>query len=430
MSQSKYPAKKSFTLILYTILIITMLLSLIFDPLHANAQQNTGPGTITGTIENLSFEEYMAVISEMTEFEEYPHFLEINAQRYEDYQNNNPDIPLDIVISHVNVNIDKVEYSDIEPAINPGEITVLVNKNFALSSDWEPDNFVDIGGGHLMHSDAAGQFIKMREAMSEDGLSLTIVITYRSYSSQRNHYNNAVARNGRVNADAGFARPGHSEHQLGLSVDVLHKAHDGGLMMNQGFDGSRQHSWLIENAYKYGFILRYPKGFRSISGFMYEPWHWRYVGVPIATVMHEKEIILYEEFYGRYLVQGVRDKVNAYILEQQQLARAQAEALELAQAEAAAEVERAALAAAAQAAAVEAAQKAQAEAQAIAEAQVILFSAKEAALSSAEELDAKIEQLEAAGVVMFSGGRHFLEGIVVLGISALFLVWFFDKKNR
>jgi hypothetical protein len=90
------------------------------------------------------------------------------------------------------------------------------------------------------------------------------------------------------------------------------------------FERSRQFAWLVENAHEYGFILRYPLGYTEISGYIFEPWHWRYVGIPIATAMHNKEIISYEDFYGRYLVQDMRDKVNEYIREQQRLADAEA----------------------------------------------------------------------------------------------------------
>ena len=357
---------------------------------------------------DFDFEEYRAVISIMAESEEFPHFLAENAERYDAYQELNPNMPFDVVIAHVNVSIDKEFYVDVQPVPNPDSITVLVNKIFEMPEDWEPGDFVDLGGGHLMRVDAAEHFNKMRDVMREAGLNLNIIITYRSYSRQRSHFNNGVARVGMASALLGFAKAGHSEHQTGLAIDVLQKAHDGGLMMDHGFENSRQYTWLLENAHEYGFILRFPRNQRDASGFTYEPWHWRYVGVPIATAMHDESIILYEEFYGRYLVQGVFDKVNAYILEQKALAEAP-EAAAIAEAEAAAaqaaalaEEERAAAEAAEQTAILEAAIKAEEERAA----------AELAAAIAAEKAEEEARIREAT-----SANRHFLELFATAGIS-------------
>jgi len=323
------------------------------------------------------------------------------------------------VIAYVNVNIDKGPYNDIEPVAEPDEITVLLNKHFALPSDWSPSDFVDIGSGHLMREEAATHFILMREAMREVNLNLVVVVTYRSFSTQRNHFNNALARSGRAVAEGSNARPGHSEHQTGLAVDVLHRGHDGGLMVNQGFERSRQLEWLVENAHNYGFILRYPNNYRNISGFIYEPWHWRYVSVPVATAMHERGIVLFEEFYGRYLVQGVVDKVNAYILHQQALANAE-KAAEEAAAEAAEAAETARVAGEAMEAARMAAETAE-TARMAAEAE---GAAADAAASAAAEEDAEeVETPPERGL--------FLEGFALFGIIvAVIVLYVFSRRKE
>ena len=392
------------------IIILTMvLLTLLPVSVLVNAEQEI----VTGAIDELDFDDYMGLISEIAETEEYPHFLTEYTKRYEEYQELNPDIPFDIVIAYVNVNIDLGHYEDIEPVSDPDKITVLVNKNFSLPADWEPDDFVDIGAGHLMREEAAEAFIKMREAMREANLNLNVVITYRSYARQRGHFSNAVARAGRRSAEAGFARAGHSEHQTGLAVDVLHKAHDGGLMVHMGFENSRQFNWMVENAHEFGFILRYPNGYRNYSGFIYEPWHWRYVGIPVATAMVNEEISLYEEFYGRYLAQGVQDKVNAYIKEQQELAEA-AEAAAIAEAKAEAE------------AAAAAAEAEELAAQAEAELDRIAAEFLTAARKAAEE---KIAESNTGILEMPSGNRHFLEGIAALGIIIIIVVLFLVRNK-
>jgi len=399
-------------------ILTAVFIALPLFPVSAGAEQ----GDEALSFEDFEFEEYRAIISAIAETEEYPHLLIENVRRYEDYQAANPDMPFDIVIAYVNVNIDIGHYNDIQPVANPGKITALVNKNFALPSDWTADEFVNIGGGHMMHEEAAVHFNQMRDAMREANLNLNIIITYRSYNSQRNHFRNAVARIGRASAEAGFALPGHSEHQTGLAVDVLHRGHDGGLMVNMGFESSRQFEWLVENAHEYGFILRYPRGYRNISGFIFEPWHWRYVGVSIATAMFDEEIALYEEFYGRYLAQGIVDKVNAYILEQQALAEAaEAAAAEAAAAEAAAE---AAAVAEAEAAAVAAAELAAAEAAAELAAEII--AATEAAVA---ELAAEIEAIKAREHEIASGNRHFLEVLSFIVILGALTVLFMRKKK-
>jgi len=397
-------------------------LLLLFAPVKAGSAVNSN--SIINS--DFDFTEHRKVLIEMAEVEEHPHFLEENAQRYTDYQTENPDMPFDLVIAHVNAYLDKEQYEDIQNITNPDSITVLVNKIFMLESDWEPSDFVDIGGGHMMRGEAAEYFIKMREAMREDGLNLNIVIVYRSYNSQRNHFRNAVSRLGLASAEAGFARPGHSEHQTGLAVDVLHKAHDGGLMMHQGFDDSRQYRWLVENAYEYGFILRYPRNYRNLSGFIYEPWHWRFVGVDVATAMKEEEIALFEEFYGRYLAQGIIDKVNAFVIEQQALAEA-AELAAIAEAEAAA-AEAAALA---EAEAAEAAARAAEEAAAAAEA-AALEAARVAAENAAREAAEKAAAEEAARIhEATNANRHFIELFSIIGItSALGIANVAKKRSK
>ena len=397
-----------------SVLIIAGIFALLSFSVPAYVVQGT---ETSNTIEDFDFEDYLAIINSIAQTEEYPHFLAKNAQRYDEYKENNPDMPYDIVFAHVNVDIDKEPYADIQPVLDPDKITVLVNKNFVLPSDWEPDDFVELAGGHLMREEAAEHFLLMREAMREEGLNLNIIITYRTYASQRNHFNNAVSRVGLASAEAGFARPGHSEHQTGLAIDVLHKAHDGGLMMNMGFEDSKQFHWLVENAHEFGFILRFPEGYRNLSGFIFEPWHWRYVGIPIAMAMYNEEIPFYEEFYGRYLVQGVLDKVNQYILEQQYIAESEAAAAEAA-AEAAIQEAIAAEIAEAEARAAEAAEAAKAA------------EAEEAAKAAKDALAAEIAEAEIKKNTMPSGSRHFLEGISIVVISAAIIVWHLILKKK
>ena len=232
------------------------------------------------------------------------HYFEENEPRYEAFQNKNPGIPYNEMLAYVNANVDKGFYNGVETALNPHSIRVLVNKNFALPAGYEPRDLVTFLGGHRMRGEAAERLLEMRTEMLSLGYRMEVIATYRSYWTQSNTYGNAVSNFGTANAEVSFARPGHSEHQTGLAVDLLHR---GGFqyMQNADFEKTSEFEWLKENAHRYGFILRYPQGYRDIHGFIFEPWHWRYVGVFTATSMHNEGIALLEEYYGKYLSTGV-----------------------------------------------------------------------------------------------------------------------------
>jgi D-alanyl-D-alanine carboxypeptidase len=272
--------------------------------------------------DELDFEEYLAIISAIAETVEYPHYFVENTERYRAYQERYPDMPFDVVIALVNVNNDMESYLDVNTVADPDDISVLLNKHFSLPQDWLPGELTEIRHGFLLRPEAAEQLEKMRAAMREDNLNLVIVSTYRTIERQRTLFNNAVARRGVQRAERSLARPGHSEHNVGLAVDVMHRGVTEGTLTSMRFERSRQFAWLVDNAHEYGFILRYPEGYTEIGGYIFEPWHWRFVGVPIATAMYNREIVSYEEFYGRYLVQEMRDRVNEYIAAQQRLAEA------------------------------------------------------------------------------------------------------------
>ncbi|MCL2201248.1 MAG: M15 family metallopeptidase [Oscillospiraceae bacterium] len=275
----------------------------------------TGPLTLSEFLleTELTFEEYHAMMRERAESERYPHFLAANSQRYKAFQVLNPDMPFGKVIALVNVNADIGFYVNIESVRDPYEVSALVNKNFALPSGWMPSDFVNIGGGHRLREEAAEHFSKMRTAVADAGLRLQVISTFRSYQTQAGTHSRGVARHGLASADRQFARPGHSEHQMGLALDILHRS--GFQFMTQArFQYTREFAWLTENAHTFGFILRYPEQYRHIHGYIFEPWHWRFVGVEVATAMHYEGILLFEEFYGRYLAPEVLGQVRQELL--------------------------------------------------------------------------------------------------------------------
>lgn len=182
-----------------------------------------------------------------------------------------------------------VQLSDAEA----GSITVIVNKKHKLPSSYAP-SLSSVAGGQL-RPEAASAFNNLLVAAKSSGLSsMKYVSGYRSYSTQQSLYNNYVARDGQAAADTYSARPGHSEHQTGLAVDV---GNGGGCDLEICFADTAEGKWVASNAYKYGFVVRYPKGKESTTGYQYEPWHLRYLGVAEAAAVYNSGKTL-EEYYG------------------------------------------------------------------------------------------------------------------------------------
>ena len=237
----------------------------------------------------------------------YPHYLRENRQRYEAYHAQNPGVPYSKIIAYVNADADITDYNDIVTVEDPDNIAILLNRRFALPTGYISDDMTDIGGGHMMREEAARQFLNMKADMAALGYRICVITIYRSYQAQIRNYNRAAASSGLASAESQFARPGHSEHQTGLAVDLLQRT--GVVHMSDArFETTGEYAWLRENAHKYGFILRYPREYRHVHGFIFEPWHWRYVGPDIATAMYEEGIGVFEEYYGKYLAPGVAAK--------------------------------------------------------------------------------------------------------------------------
>jgi D-alanyl-D-alanine carboxypeptidase len=151
--------------------------------------------------------------------------------------------------------------------------------------------------GLQLRQEAAVATVAMARAMKDEGAGTLILNSgFRTYKNQQGLYNRTRYTRGLVVAAKLSARPGHSEHQLGLAADF--SARGQGCVILTCFGNTEAGRWLEENAHEYGFILRYPKGFRAITGFQYEPWHFRYVGMELATELNNKGIKTLEEFWG------------------------------------------------------------------------------------------------------------------------------------
>lgn len=158
---------------------------------------------------------------------------------------------------------------------------LVANKSYNLPSNYAP-------GRLLSEFDIA--FTKMKNDAKKEGLNIYVVSGYRSYARQTTLYNNYVARDGKKAADTYSARPGYSEHQTGLGADLN--------LVDTSFENTKEGKWLANNCYKYGFILRYPKGKEAETGYIYEPWHFRYIGDEAKNLYNNGNWISLEEYLG------------------------------------------------------------------------------------------------------------------------------------
>ncbi|MBX9972664.1 D-alanyl-D-alanine carboxypeptidase family protein [Cytobacillus firmus] len=187
---------------------------------------------------------------------------------------------------------------------NPDNVMVLVNKQFSLPDGYEPSKLmipdVAFSYGKLdleksyMRQDAAQALEKLFTGALNEGVELFAVSGYRSFTRQSQVFEAEVNRVGKEKAVQAVAIPGSSEHQTGLTMDISSRSAN--LELSEEFGETNEGKWLAENAHRYGFILRYPKGKEAITGYKFEPWHFRYVGTEAAKVIYEKKWTLEEYF--------------------------------------------------------------------------------------------------------------------------------------
>lgn len=158
---------------------------------------------------------------------------------------------------------------------------ILVNKKHPLPKQYAPGE----------SKQARSAFTRWQKAAKKAGYALSAFSTYRSFSYQSTLYNRYVAKDGKKAADRYSARPGYSEHQTGLAFDIGNP-YQTKYYGEQKFGTTATGKWAAKTAHKYGFIMRYPKGKEHITGYMYEPWHFRYVGKTRATKMYKKKLTL------------------------------------------------------------------------------------------------------------------------------------------
>ena len=238
------------------------------------------------------------VIKETNKFEEYSFYKDKNLIRYQDYQNKT-NLNDKTTILHVNIGLDQEFYTNTTPAPNKNNNYVLVNKFNYLESNYIPNNLVKTNeyskNNLYLNKEAYEAFKNMARDASINNLNLRIISAYRSYEYQENLYNKYLQNDTKKNVDTYSARKGHSEHQTGLAVDL-----DNEKSLYTDFENTDEFLWLKDNCYKYGFILRYPENKEHITGYMYEPWHYRYIGIKESTYIHNNNLT-YEEYYYEFI---------------------------------------------------------------------------------------------------------------------------------
>ena len=234
------------------------------------------------------------------------YFIEKNLKKYLDYKKvGKKDITDTVAI--VNVGADNDWYTNTKKSKVELKELMLTNKYYHLDKSYNSDNMVKVsntyayGTDQMLTSDTFEAFKEMWTSAKSEGLTLIINSSYRSYEDQENVYEYYKATKGEEEADLIAAHPGFSEHQTGMALDLQTYGSTG-----KTFENFDEFKWLEKNAYKYGFILRYPKDKEYLTGYEYESWHFRYVGKEAAKYIQENKIT-FDEYYA-YFIEGKNEK--------------------------------------------------------------------------------------------------------------------------
>lgn len=233
----------------------------------------------------------------MNKFINEKYYIESRKERYNAYYKLT-NLPIYEVIREVNCNLDYQYYTHNIKANTSLNSCILVNKYYKLDPDYIPNNLVYINSKYSIRGcikkEVNEAFIELCENAINSKMHIINSSPYRSYKRQQYIYNE-LYKIKKEKADLTSAKPGYSEHQTGYAIDVRTDNID-----IEDFIHTKEFNWMKDNAYKYGFILRYPKGKERLTGYNYEPWHYRYVGKDIAEFIKENDIT-FDEYYAYYI---------------------------------------------------------------------------------------------------------------------------------
>ena len=298
MKRKKKLKTKNF--LVFIIIIILIITSIIYG--INKSKNNKTNSKEQNKIEN---KDKVNDTKELTELEKAKKDLAYYKDEYEDaykeYREKNKDLSIEKVIINVNIGLNYDYYTHTKATKDLNTNTILVNKYNYLTEDYVPENLQTVDKKYssktLQLVDYAKEaFEELSEAASKENYTVLAMSSYRSYQYQYNLYNRYVNTDGIEAADTYSARPGYSEHQTGLAVDVYNGKED-----FTNFEKTKEYNWMQDNAYKFGFILRFPKDKVLETGYQYESWHYRYVGKEIAKYIHDNNLC-FEEYYATHLI--------------------------------------------------------------------------------------------------------------------------------
>ncbi len=284
-------------------IIIIILLWIFWPKEEKSEQENTiptptiSPSPTPETSYDIETEQKLSKLNHVEQNIDY--FKMEYLDRYLAYKEQNETLSDIDIVTRVNIGLDQPYYTNTKDSPYKNEIFIISNKYYSLGS-YEPDHLETIakeyasGTRQIVH-EARVAFETLAKDAKAQGYTIRAMSAYRSYEYQVGLYQRYVDQDGQEEADTYSARPGFSEHQTGLVVDV-----DNSKEIYTNFHHTKEYQWMKDNAYKYGFIERYPKGKENITGYTYESWHYRYVGVEIATYIHEHDIT-FDEYYVRFI---------------------------------------------------------------------------------------------------------------------------------
>ena len=308
MKKKKRKLKKKNLLIL--IIIILLIISLPIISKKTNNKKNTkDDNNITINTEiskknqeylnknNINENEITPIINETYYIDDY-------LISYLEYQKENKDKSPKEVVTAVNTHIDKDFYTNTTKTDTSLGKYVILNKYYYADETYQAEDLIEIDSEYSLYGntykielskECFEAFLKMYNDAKEAGYGFKINSAYRSYEKQEIIYNRYVASDGQKEADTYSARPGYSEHQTGYAFDIRDYPYT-----NEDYSKTKSFTWVSKNAYKYGFILRFPENKEYITGYQYESWHYRYCGIECSTYIHNHDIT-YEEYYEYFI---------------------------------------------------------------------------------------------------------------------------------
>lgn len=219
-------------------------------------------------------------------------------ERYDRYAKLHSEMEPEEVVWRVNANLDQTFYDKdyVEYADTNTDEPLLINKYNRVSDDFKPKKLVKIEGDYVATPATAEAYKELKADLEKLDMKIYIVSSYRDVAYQNNLYNYYLKSDSKQEVDTYSARPGYSEHHTGRALDISQVYNN-----LDAFEGSDEARWVYENAYKYGFIVRYKEEQMDVTGYIFEPWHITYVGKEISMKMHDENIATLEEYVAKYM---------------------------------------------------------------------------------------------------------------------------------